>query len=558
MTLIAAHKSANPFPWIIIHLACAILVTLFLMAAINHIGHDIIAIYLRTSHRTYPVLFFSLCGVFIVLNIMLSAWAAGARMKRWRYMSFRAASAVTIAMVVLFISLAEPFIRMQHLPVKATESSARTRFWAALGPVVQFGPFVDRRADSSSSMAIWYFDPFRKEKPAILRYGKSPLPSAMASLPEAAGYGKRHEFHLTGLSSATRYYYQVPALGDAVRSFMTGPPRGSNIPFSFIAVGDTDSSRRGGYAYSYLENVMNAAASMYRDRGGEPAFLVHAGDMVRTGADLDAWHHFFSTLPLIGSIPIAATPGNHEYLADRGANYRYFFGQPDYYAVDHGDTRIFFIHPFDGPGTTLDGPIVTTGKEQYRWLRRELALGAGRKWTIVVIHIPILSTGDYGVNELLAVQYLELFREHRVDLVISGHDHNFDSFHVDGEADWGGTFYIVTGTGGSTVDSYIIDRPSRRWLHWRHDRHSPHGLYQRDPYTRAYHRYGELSWGFTGVEVRDNALSVSYYRWLDFEKFMGITGQDRRRWDMVYMNYDELERNNLLRATRVRLIEKKK
>ncbi|MBP7734422.1 MAG: metallophosphoesterase family protein [Spirochaetes bacterium] len=552
------HKSANPFPWIIIHLGCAILITLFLIAAINHVGYDIIAIYLRTSRRSYPVLFFSLCGVFIILNILLSARAAGAYIKKKRYMSFRAAAAVTVAMAVMFLSLAEPFLRMQRRPANAAESSARERFWAALGPVVQFGPFVDRRTDSSSSMVIWYFDPLRKEEPAILRYGRNPLPAAMVSLPEAAGDGKRHEFHLTGLSPATRYYYRVPAFGDTVHSFITGPPPGSGAPFSFIAVGDTDSSRKGGYGYSYLENVMKAAAATYRDRGQEPAFLIHAGDMVRTGADIDAWHHFFSTLPLIDSIPMAVTPGNHDYLVDRGANFHYFFGQPDYFTVDYGDARLFFIHPFDGPGTTLDGPVITTGKEQYRWLRRELARGSGRKWTIVVIHTPILSTGDYGVNELLAAQYLQLFREHRVDLVISGHDHNFDSYHVDERADWGGTLYIVTGTGGSTVDSYIMDRPSRRWLHWRHDRNSPHGLYQRDPYTRAYHRYGELSWGYTDVEVRSNALSVSYYRWLDLESFIGITGQDRHRWDMVYLSNDELARNNLLQATRVKQIDKKK
>jgi hypothetical protein len=60
------------------------------------------------------------------------------------------------------------------------------------------------------------------------------------------------------------------------------------------------------------------------------------------------------------------------------------------------------------------------------------------------------------------------------------------------------------------------------------------------------------------VEVGGGSLSVSYYRWLDFETFIGITGQDRRRWDMVYLNDDELARNKLLRAIRVKQIDKKR
>ncbi len=553
-----SQKTSRPLPWIILHLSFALIAMLFLIAAIMTAGIDIIAIFLQTSYYYYPLIIISLCGFFIVLNIMLAVWGAIALRKKSGYMSRQAAGAVTFAMAVIFIYMADPYLRMIHLPTDAGQASARDRFWGRLGPIIQFGPFVDRQTDASSSIVIWYFDPIMNEEPPVLRFGREPLPERMSLLNEAIGDGRRHEFHLMGLSPSTRYYYQVPACGDTIRSFQTGPGRGSANSFRFLAVGDTDSSRKGGYAYSYFRNVMHAAGVAYRERGLQPAFLIHAGDMVRTGIDLDAWHNLFSSLDMIDAVPMAATPGNHDFLMDRGANFRYFFGQPDYYAIDHGNVRIFSIHPFDGPGTTLDGPAITTGSEQYRWIRRELAHSSGMKWLIVVIHTPILSTGDYGVNELLAAQYFELFRKHKVDLVISGHDHNFDSFHVDEKTDWGGTIYIVAGTGGSTLDSYIMDRSTRRWHDWRHDRNSPLGLYQHDRYTDAYHRYGELSWGFTDVEVRGSILSVTYYRWLDFDTFMRITGQNRHQWDMQYLDDRALTEHNLLGAEPVKRIDKKK
>ena len=211
--------------------------------------------------------------------------------------------------------------------------------------------------------------------------------------------------------------------------------------------------------------------------------MVHGGDMTSTGTDLDGWAYSFASNALADSVPLVAAPGNHDFLKDGGANFRYFFNRPDYCSIDYGDCRIILLHPYDGPGRTLDGPVICSGAEQYRWVTRELARPRHGKWLIVVLHNPLLSTGDYGVNELLAEQYLSLFRKHRVDLVVSGHDHNFDAFLAGSNTPWGGTLYLVTGTGGSHLDAAIMDRPERRWLDWRQDRSTGQGPYQR----RSFH-----------------------------------------------------------------------
>ena len=60
-----------------------------------------------------------------------------------------------------------------------------------------------------------------------------------------------------------------------------------------------------------------------------------------------------------------------------------------------------------------------------------------------------------------------------------------------------------------------------------------------------------LSWGFTDVSIQDTTMAVSYYRWLGFPRFLEITGQDRREWDMP--GFDEMarERHSLNAVERV-------
>jgi hypothetical protein len=554
------HRKYIPRPllWIFILFASCISVLSLLIICIQITGIEIIRIYLQTSFYCYPALVLTISVILVAGNVILALYGAITIRKKAVHHAPPALGFLTIMLSLLFCAAAVYYIRVQYLRCHGGKPTASEHFWARIGPVIQFGPFHDREADASSGIVLWFFDPVRSHEPAEIRYGMEPVPERMKRAGEAAGDGKRHEFHLTGLNPSSRYYYQIPGWGDAIYTFRTGPDRESGEPIRFMAMGDTGNTMMGGYAPSYYRDVMRAADEYYASGNVLPAFRIHAGDAVRTGADLDAWHNYFSSYDRSASIPGIVVPGNHEYLADWGGNYRYFFGQPDYNSIDYGCARIISINPFDGPGRTLDGPVLSSGIDQYRWVKKELARSGGARWLIVVIHNPLLSTGDYGMNELLIAQYYELFRKYRVDLVISGHDHNFDLFHVDRDSDWGGTIYVVAGTGGSDLDSYIMDRPEQRWRGWRHDRASAAGLFQHDPYTDAGHIYGELSWGFTDVEMRGDTMTVSYYRWLDFERFLSITGQNKKAWRMVYIDEDTWKRNNLSHVTLVKKIVKRK
>ncbi len=539
------------FGMIIFHTVAAMAVISLVSAALYGAGLDIIRIYLGTSYRCYPLLAGLLALAAALPNMVLSVRLATGKVTRpW-------GSAAALAAALLFCGAAAFPLRTHFLRSRPMTATAPAALRARFGPIVQFGPFHDRAADAGTGMTVWYFDPVPAERPVEILYGVEPDPARMRTLPESPGDGTRHEFHLTDLAPSRRYYYLVPTLGGALHSFVTPPRAGSGSPTRFLCVGDTGNTRNGGRAPSYYREVMRAASAWYAGKGLMPGFMIHAGDLVRTGGDLENWLSHFSSFDGQGSLPLVIAPGNHDYLGDRGGNFLYFFHQPDYYTLDYGDTRIISLHPYDGPGRTLDGPVLTTGKEQYRWLKRELARKDRKRWTVVIIHNPILSTGDYGTSELLAAQYLRLFRRHRVDLVVSGHDHNFDIFHVDPDAEDGGTLFLVAGTGGSHIDSYIMDRPLRRWEGWRHDPFAGEGPYQRDPLTDNHHVYGELSWGFTDVEIRGDTMTVTYHRWLDIDRFLSITGQEPESWDIVGIEEPLIRAHGLGSAVPVKSIFKK-
>lgn len=535
----AALQARRTLLMAIVNLAAAAGIMVILAIGIHITGFQIVYIFCKTSYFDYP---FFLIGVPLMLACIFCIRAAIIAVRGFRELPPYMPSLITIitpAMVLLFCVLSITYFNAHRERIHRARPSAPEGFRSQIGPVLQFGPFQERHADASTSAVIWYFDPAAQEAPAEILFGTDPVPGRMASLAERPGDGRRHEFHLAGLMPATRYYYRVPGLDGRVRSFHTAPARGIGAAVRFMALADTGNTKRSSSAHSYYAEVIRAANLHYAAAGEESAFRIHAGDMVREGCDLEGWREHFSSDNAAASIPLIVTPGNHEYLGDGGANFRYFFGQPEYHAIDYGDARIICLHPFDGPGRTLDGPMVSTGNEQYRWVRDELARSEGVPWLIVLIHIPILSTGDYGSNEILKAQYFDLFKEHGVDLVLSGHDHNLDIFEAEG-----GPLYLVAGTGGSHLDSYIMDRRARRWPGWIN---AP----ARERAGRWRHVYGELSWGFTDVSIQDTTMAVSYYRWLGFPRFLEITGQDRREWDMP--GFDEMarERHSLNAVERV-------
>jgi hypothetical protein len=424
------------------------------------------------------------------------------------------------------------------------------------------GPFMQMGHAAGSSMApageyvIWWFDPAPQEHCTVL-WGDRPDRRLMTSLPEEpGGDGRRHQVRLSGLEAGRAYYYAIPAWGNAIHSFVAAP--GASQPVRLLCLGDTENTAADRDTLSYGGEVLGLARTYYGARGA-PHCMLHLGDLVKFGNDLKAWSDFFTDIAGVASMtPFMAALGNHELKGDGGSHYDYFFSHPRDYSVDVGSVHVLVLDPFDGPFASEDGPRLGSSHEQFEFARRDLKKNRDKKWIVVALHAPLLSTGDFHVNRYLVGQYFSLFRRNRVDLVISGHDHSFDSFLVDGDRGWGGTWHIVCGTGGSRLDSYIMTRKNNPWKDWAHDRNSPSGLYGDNSMIEKYHIYGELSWGFVDLVFQDNEMIIAYHRWLSFPRFLEITGQDAASWKIVPLKDSRRKKHGLDRSEAVLRYTKKR
>lgn len=81
---------------------------------------------------------------------------------------------------------------------------------------------------------------------------------------------------------------------------------------------------------------------------------------------------------------------------------------------------------------------------QRRWLERALDRSQSR-WRVVVFHQPAFSCSKHGGEPLIVERWVPLLQRYGVDLVLSGHDHNYQHFI------YGGTSYVVTGGAGAPL-----------------------------------------------------------------------------------------------------------
>lgn len=143
--------------------------------------------------------------------------------------------------------------------------------------------------------------------------------------------------------------------------------------------------------------------------------------------------------------------GNHDYLGNPLSQIEYtFFGRPrqkwylpHYYydVVDNQESiHCFFLDTqilaTDITYELLDACFVSDKRRkqythlvhqerqrQINWLRRTLGKSTSR-WKIVCGHYPILSNGPHHVSPMMKEILYPILKEFKVDLYLSGHDHN--------------------------------------------------------------------------------------------------------------------------------------
>ncbi|GAA3407537.1 hypothetical protein GCM10020370_39290 [Paenibacillus hodogayensis] len=288
----------------------------------------------------------------------------------------------------------------------------------------------------------WVTDPTVNNSEII--YGTSPdlvggvIKSATMTSPEATdifpenrrtGFKAIHSFNVIvqDLTPETKYYYKVGNASSgysAIASFTSPVDPDGKKPFSFVITPDTQ-----GTSVSAFDNT----AKLYDYiKANEPdaAFLLHMGDVVEDGNVSDQWQYFFDAAQnLLDTLPIMATPGNHD-----GASYDRDFVQykarfnhkslrkpsglssvaeGTVYSFEYGDALFISLNSF---ASSADNAI------QWQFLADETSTTA-KKWKIVYLHVPPYDPGSshYQIDNVTGKKLTDA----GVDLVFNGHEHAY-------------------------------------------------------------------------------------------------------------------------------------
>ncbi len=262
--------------------------------------------------------------------------------------------------------------------------------------------------------------------------------------------GTDHLVRVTGLAPDTAYRYTVLADGGALgpdAGFRTAPAPGATTPFTFAVWGDS------GCACAAQAAVAAAIAQ------SRPDLLLHVGDLIyQTGQASGYDPQFFAVYsPTLATAPVYPVLGNHDMVTDSGAPWQQVFYLPGdagahatrYYSFTWGNVHFLALDS--------EAPYDPTSA-QYAWLLQDLESPAAQTatWRIAYFHQPPYSSG-YGHGSTLALReaWGPLFERFGVDLVFSGHEHNYERTTPRRDyAAVGGTHavtYVVTGGGGQTL-----------------------------------------------------------------------------------------------------------
>jgi len=248
-----------------------------------------------------------------------------------------------------------------------------------------------------------------------------------------------------GVLAATIILFASCSSDDGFRPYVQPRLRGPADPrFALLVVGDY------GIANS-AERAVAAAMKQWAAERPVDAF-VSTGDNVYPEAERkyfeSAWTEPFGWVNEAG-LPLIVALGNHDLEDGSSRPLIDFFELPGrWYSRSVGPVDLFVLDSND-----------PQEPQQLEWARDAL-MASKASWKVVVVHKPPFDCGRYRGELEVRHRYAPMFVEAGVDLVLSGHDHNYQRF-----APLGGVTYMITGGGGDSLyglsDMCTAETPSR-------------------------------------------------------------------------------------------------
>jgi len=298
-------------------------------------------------------------------------------------------------------------------------------------------------ARTAAPMATWTDDPcttatINWERDAAARglvyYGLTTNYGLTAS---DSGAFRRHVITLRNLMPGQTYHYKVVSAdgydsGDGY--FRTAPA--TNAPLNFCIHGDL----QGGCNASAARDVIT------RIRDEAPDLVISPGDLCdeEYGSGPATWENFVNlTTDLLARTVYMPTAGNHDLPENGSACYWQNLALPPrpgagaYYSFNRGGVHFTAL--------LTDGDIPA----QTNWLMRDLQAAMNDtniNWIIPYFHRPPYSWGERAGDDWVKTNWCKLFTQYGVDLVVSGHSHNYQR-----TVPIRGVRYIVVGGGGASL-----------------------------------------------------------------------------------------------------------
>ncbi|GAA5703798.1 MULTISPECIES: purple acid phosphatase family protein [Streptomyces] len=348
------------------------------------------------------------------------------------------------------------------VPAQRAAASAEKVDGALVAP---FGRHLAYGTDPRTEMTVSWQVPVAVKKPYI-RIGAHPwdlsrkIEAEVRALHTPAGVGAsgdhtQYYLHarLTHLRPGRTYYYGVghdgfdpaaPHLVGTLGTFTTAPAHSE--PFTFTAFGDE------GVGYHGLANDALLL-------GQNPAFHLHAGDIAYadpagagktgdTGFDSRIWDQFLAqTESVAKSVPWMVSYGNHDMEAwyspngYGGEEARWQLPEngpdkanlPGVYSFVHGNTAVISLDAND-VSFEIPANLGISGGTQTKWLEARLKkYRAAKDIDFIVVffhHCAYCTSTAHSSEGGVRQEWVPLFEKYTVDLVINGHNHQYERTDV--------------------------------------------------------------------------------------------------------------------------------
>jgi acid phosphatase len=215
-------------------------------------------------------------------------------------------------------------------------------------------------------------------------------------------------------------------------------PAAEQVPFRFIAMGDTGSGLKG------QKQVASQLALQYAKLSFQVVLML--GDNIYPDGDTQKYGYTRFIQPyqplLEKGIRFFPALGNHDIVGGLTRQSLAFFKMPGpYYDFVEGPVHLFALdtNQFDA--------------KQREWLSHRLKT-ASEPWKIVYGHHPVYSSGMHGNTQTLIRELKPLLEMYHVDLYLAGHDHDYERF-----TPRNGVTYVVSGGGGASLRAFKKPQP---------------------------------------------------------------------------------------------------